>query len=82
MTNDDSIIYSPHRIRVTAEEPFVKRGSSMCYEYPIRTNPMFMAQVVVPLDLTAAEARRLCAFIQATAMPELPDAALRSESDG
>lgn len=45
-------------------------SSMMCFEYPLRRHPMFMAQVVLPLDLTAQESERLCAFIKTLAQPE------------
>jgi cytochrome c1 len=42
-----------------------------CYNYPIRREPEdFMAQTVLPSDLTAKEAKRLCAFIMSLAIPE------------
>jgi hypothetical protein len=46
-------------------------ASSMCNEYPIRRKPsLFMAQIVVPLDLTQQEAARLCSFIMTLAQPD------------
>lgn len=39
-----------------------------CYEYPLR--PDFTAQVVLPRDLTTAEAKRLCAMIETLPLPE------------
>jgi hypothetical protein len=48
-----------------------RNASSMCNEYPIRRKPLFMAQIVVPLDLTQQEAARLCAFIMTLAKPNL-----------
>lgn len=38
-----------------------------CYEYPLR--PDFMAQAVLPRNLTAQEAKRICAFIMTLAQP-------------
>lgn len=41
----------------------------MCYDYPLRNGPItFTAQVVLPRDLTAFEAERLCAFIKTLAL--------------
>lgn len=41
-----------------------------CYEYPLRHWPnLWMAQVVLPLDLTKEEAERLCAFIMTLPQP-------------
>ncbi len=40
---------------------------SLCYAYPMR--PDFLAQLVVPRDLSAAEAKRLCAFIETLVIP-------------
>jgi hypothetical protein len=36
-----------------------------CYEYPLR--PDFVAQAVLPRDLTPQEAARICAFIRSLA---------------
>lgn len=41
--------------------------TSICNSYPLR--PGYMAQVVVPRDMTQLEADRLCAFIRAMAQP-------------
>ncbi len=42
-----------------------------CADYPLRLEPFpFMAQVVIPRDLTTKEAERLCAFLMTLAMPE------------
>jgi hypothetical protein len=45
----------------------------MVYDYPLREG--FLAQVVLPRDLTTAEAARLYAFIKALALPDSPTAA-------
>jgi len=42
-----------------------------CYEYPLR--PDFVAQLVIPRELTERDARRLCAFIQSLVMPTSDD---------
>ena len=42
---------------------------TVCYEYPLRLNPWWMAQVVLPSDLTSQEAERICAFILTLAQP-------------
>lgn len=39
-----------------------------CYEYPLRPN--FLAQAVLPRNLTSQEAARLCAFIMTLAQPD------------
>ena len=44
----------------------------LALDFPLR--PDFMAQVVVPRNLTAAEAKRLCAFLLTLPQPEKPDA--------
>jgi hypothetical protein len=44
----------------------------LCMDYPLR--PGLVAQVVIPADMTSAEAARLCAFIQSLA-PERRDGA-------
>lgn len=55
----------------TAREPAVEREqprpvkSGLSLDYPLR--PDFLAQVVVPRDLKADEARRLCAFVMTLA---------------
>lgn len=41
--------------------------AALCYEFPLRLP--FMAQIVVPRDLTSEEAERLCAFIRALTVP-------------
>jgi hypothetical protein len=38
-----------------------------CYEYPLRAD--FMAQAVLPRNLTKKEAERICAFIMTLAQP-------------
>ena len=40
----------------------------MCFDYPLR--PGFLAQVVLPRDMTSAEATRICAFIQTLAQTD------------
>jgi len=45
-----------------------RNGPWLALDYPIR--PDFMAQVVVPRNLTMAEARRLEAFIMSLAIDE------------
>lgn len=41
--------------------------ASVCNDYPLR--PDYLAQVVVPQDMTEREAERLCEFIKAMAQP-------------
>ena len=41
--------------------------TTICHQFPLR--PEYLAQVVVPSDLTREEAERLCAFLQSLAMP-------------
>jgi len=43
------------------------RTAALCYDYPLRPN--YIAQLVVPRDMTTAEAERLCKFINALVMP-------------
>lgn len=45
-----------------------QHGPRMCYDFPLR--PTFLAQAVLPRDMTSQEAARLCAFIMALAQPE------------
>jgi hypothetical protein len=42
--------------------------AQMAYPFPIR--PKFLAQIVIPRDLTKEEADRLCAFVMSLAAPE------------
>jgi hypothetical protein len=42
----------------------------ICHEYPLRDR--FMAQAVLPKDLTAFEAAKLCAFVMTLVQPERP----------
>jgi hypothetical protein len=39
----------------------------MAYDFPLR--PGFLAQVVLPLDLTMLEAKRIAAFVESLAIP-------------
>lgn len=41
--------------------------SSLCLPFPLR--PDYEVQIVIPRDMTKAEAERLCAFIMALAAP-------------
>lgn len=41
--------------------------TALCMPFPIRSH--FMAQIVVPRDMTAAEAERLCVFVRTLAEP-------------
>lgn len=45
---------------------------SICNDYPLR--PDYLAQVVVPRDMTELEAERLCAFIKTLARPDRDEA--------
>lgn len=47
--------------------PVIFKPASLCYDYPLR--PDFLAQLVVPRDISRAEAKRLCAFIETLAIP-------------
>lgn len=40
----------------------------LCYPFPLRAN--FLAQIVVPRDLTKEEAQRLCEYVQSLAKQE------------
>lgn len=44
--------------------------TSLVLPFPLR--PDFAAQIILPRDMTKAEADRLCAFIQALALPVTP----------
>jgi len=44
------------------------RTPALCLDYPLRRD--FLAQLVVPQDLTELEARRLCAFIATLPIPD------------
>jgi|PlaIllAssembly_1097288.scaffolds.fasta_scaffold1856607_2 hypothetical protein len=46
----------------------VVTDTALCLPYPLR--PDFLAQVVVPRDMTIVEAERLCAFVLALVMPK------------
>jgi len=45
---------------------------SLCFDFPLRQD--YLAQIVIPIDMTFIEAKRLCAFIESLTMPN--DAAL------
>lgn len=42
--------------------------ASLCLPFPMRDG-RYMAQIVIPRDLTQAEADRLCAFVQTLVIP-------------
>ncbi len=44
------------------------RVGSLCFEYPLR--PDYLAQLVLPRDMTKSEADRLCALIRSLVQPE------------
>jgi hypothetical protein len=44
---------------------------TICHSFPLRNSYVYLAQVVIPIDMTKEEADRLCDFIQSLAMPEL-----------
>lgn len=48
--------------------PIGRAIPGLCNDFPIR--PDFMAQVVIPRDMTMTEAKRLCAFIMAMGLPD------------
>lgn len=50
---------------------FPRTGSSLAMEYPLREN--FLAQIVIPRDMTADEGRRLSAFIMTLARDFKPE---------
>jgi hypothetical protein len=56
----------------------------LCYEYPLRRDHSctFMAQVVLPRDLTTNDAERLCAFIMTLAQPSLSPQPHEGETNG
>jgi hypothetical protein len=60
---------TPDRV-VTAEE-VVSRRSGISLDFPLRED--FLAQLVVPRDLKASEARRLCAFVMTLAADYEPN---------
>jgi hypothetical protein len=41
--------------------------TAICYNFPLR--PGYLAQAVLPRDLTKEEAARLCAFLMSLAAP-------------
>ncbi len=55
----------PSAERVAMSEEVVPRRSGISLDFPLRDD--FLAQVVVPRDLKANEARRLCAFVMTLA---------------
>lgn len=60
MTRGESIpAYRP------SETFIAPQPNQRCYEFPLRPN--YMAQAVLPRDLTHEEAERVCAFIKAIA---------------
>lgn len=42
--------------------------ASICHQFPLRD--FYVAQVVIPRNMTKDEADRLCAFVQSLAAPE------------
>lgn len=51
----------------------LRAKGSVCQSYFLNTRqPAFLCQVVVPIDLTDLEARRLCAFIETLAVDFSP----------
>ena len=42
-------------------------SGSICHQFPLRAN--YLAQVVLPLNLSKAEADRLCAFVMSLSHP-------------
>lgn len=62
-------VAAPHRVATSAVT-----DTSLMLPFPLR--PAFLAQLIVPRDMTKDEAARLCAFIQALAVdtPVAPQA--------
>lgn len=45
---------------------------SICNDFPLR--PDYLAQIVVPRDMTEREAERLCEFIKSLVQPDRDEA--------
>jgi hypothetical protein len=56
---------TPHLVRA---ETFIATEANLAMPFPLR--PGYLAQIVIPRDMTKAEAARLCAFIQTLATVE------------
>lgn len=66
-------VQSPQPTNTSQPQPDqVQMASGLTYAFPLRTS--FLAQLVVPRDLKADEAKRLCAFIQTLATDFSPAA--------
>lgn len=51
----------------TGDAPPVDLRPGLVYDFPLRAD--FMAQLVLPRDLTSAEAKRLMAFLESLVTP-------------
>lgn len=49
--------------------PLPKRSQSLALPFPLRPN--YLAQIVIPRDMTKMEADRLCAFVISLARSEV-----------
>jgi hypothetical protein len=52
----------------TGAPPLPATTTSICNDFPLR--PGYLAQVVIPRDMTQAEAARLAEFIKSMALPD------------
>jgi hypothetical protein len=55
----------PPKVDVTPPSRLTVTESSLALPFPLRSN--FLAQIVIPRDLSKAEAKRLCVFIESLA---------------
>jgi hypothetical protein len=55
-------------------KPKRRPGSTrtLCYDLPLRTEPRFNAQVVLPDNMTTDEAKRLCTFVESLVIDAFP----------
>jgi hypothetical protein len=65
-------------MRVKKREPV--DTASTCYEYPLR--PDYLAQLVLPREITVIEAARLCDFIRTLVIePSTAEASAQRQGD-
>ncbi|HUN74374.1 MAG TPA: hypothetical protein VMU40_07660 [Steroidobacteraceae bacterium] len=67
---DTNIIPGTGALAIKGDPPFVAAVAGLTLSYPLRAD--FLAQVVVPRDMTSAEARRLASFIMTLAADYAP----------
>ena len=69
MNSRESEVFQEDKRMAAQIAEWEMRSLRMCYDYPLRLEPEFTAQVVLPRNMTRAEAERICAFIMTLAQP-------------